>query len=149
VAVVAELAEVVEGVNDLLGLIHKVAETTSGEPVGWRDFHYRMSEAQRKAIDFAAATVAMRALADLDAEVLERSAHGSVRTMAMAPLLLTLRSSSPCTPGQRWQAFRSQMFSSRSETARDNLSPPFAILPLPSTVTDKTARGRGGMPRLL
>jgi hypothetical protein len=78
--------KVAEGANDLMRLIHKVAEATPGQSVGWRDIHYRLSKTQRREVDSAAATVAMAALAELGVGELERGARGAGRYKATAPL---------------------------------------------------------------
>lgn len=78
--------KVAEGANDLMRLIHKVAEATPGQSVGWRDIHYRLSKTQRREVDSAAATVAMAALAELGVGELERGVRGAGRYKATAPL---------------------------------------------------------------
>ena len=78
--------KVAEGANDLMRLIHKAAEATPGQSVGWRDIHYRLSKTQRRDVDSAAATAAMAALAELGVGELERGTRGAGRYKATAPL---------------------------------------------------------------
>ncbi len=78
--------QVAEGANELMRLIHKVAEGAGTHSIGWRDIHYRLSKAQRREIDSAAATVAMEALAELGVGEVERGARGAARYKACGPL---------------------------------------------------------------
>lgn len=78
--------QVAEGANELMRLIHKIAEGAGTHSIGWRDIHYRLSRAQRREVDSAAATVAMEALAELGVGEVERGARGAARYKACGPL---------------------------------------------------------------
>lgn len=78
--------QVAEGANDLMQLIHKIAEAAGVQSIGWRDIHYRLSKAQRREIDSAMATAAMEALAELGVGEVERGARGAARYKALGPL---------------------------------------------------------------
>ncbi len=78
--------QVAEGANDLMRLIHKIAEAAGTQSIGWRDIHYRLSKPQRRDIDSAAAAVAMEALEELGVGQVERGARGAARYKATEPL---------------------------------------------------------------
>lgn len=78
--------QVADGANELMRLIHKVAESAGAQSIGWRDIHGKLSKAQRREVDSAAATVAMQALAELGAGEVEIGSRGAARYKALRPL---------------------------------------------------------------
>jgi len=62
--------------SDLMRLVHRLAQA-SGGAIAWRDVAHRLSKAQRKEIDSAAAGAAADALAGMGLGQVERSARGA------------------------------------------------------------------------
>jgi Protein of unknown function (DUF3987) len=62
--------------SDLMRLVHRLAEASDG-PVAWRDVAHKLSKAQRKEIDSAAAGVAVDALAGMGLGTVERTPRGA------------------------------------------------------------------------
>jgi len=71
--------------NDLMKLIHRLA-TNAVNAIGWRDIAPRLSKAQRRDIDSAAAARAMEALAGMGAGELERGGRGALSYRATGVL---------------------------------------------------------------
>ena len=67
--------QVAEGANDLMRSIHAIAIAKGSAT--WHDISKRLSKAQRREIDSAAAAVAMDALAELGVGQVERSKRGT------------------------------------------------------------------------
>ena len=78
--------KVAEGANDLMRLIHKLAEAAPGQLIGWREIYSRLSKAQRREVDSATAAVAMQALEDLGVGDVELGNRGAARYRATAAL---------------------------------------------------------------
>ena len=68
-------AEVAEGANDLMRLIHRVAHSKG--TATWRNIYQTLSRGQRKEIDSATAAAAMKALEELGVGVVELSSRGT------------------------------------------------------------------------
>ena len=62
--------------SDLMRLVHRLAEA-SGGAIAWRDVAHKLSKAQRKEIDSAAAGAAVDALAGMGMGVVERTPRGA------------------------------------------------------------------------
>lgn len=62
--------------SDLMRLVHRLAQA-SGGAIAWRDVAHKLSKAQRKEIDSAAAGVAVEALAGMGMGVVERTPRGA------------------------------------------------------------------------
>lgn len=78
--------QVAEGANDLMRLIHKIAQAAGAESIGWRDVQPKLSKAQRREVDSAAAAAAMEALEELGVGRVERGARGGARYKALGGL---------------------------------------------------------------
>ena len=62
--------------SDLMRLVHRLAQA-SGGAIAWRDVAHKLSKAQRKEIDSAAAGAAVDALAGMGMGVVERTPRGA------------------------------------------------------------------------
>jgi hypothetical protein len=62
--------------SDLMRLVHRLAQA-SGGAIAWRDVAHKLSKAQRKEIDSAAAGVAVEALAGMGLGTVERTPRGA------------------------------------------------------------------------
>jgi len=62
--------------SDLMRLVHRLAQA-SGGAIAWRDVAHKLSKAQRKEIDSAAAGVAVEALAGMGMGTVERTPRGA------------------------------------------------------------------------
>ncbi len=62
--------------SDLMRMVHRLAQA-SGGAIAWRDLAQRLSKAQRKEIDSAAAGAAAEALAGMELGTVERTARGA------------------------------------------------------------------------
>jgi hypothetical protein len=71
--------------NDLMRLVHRLA-INAASAIGWRDIAPRLSKAQRRDIDSAAAAQAMEALAGMGAGELERGGRGALSYRATGVL---------------------------------------------------------------
>jgi hypothetical protein len=72
--------------NDLMRLVHRIAMEAQGQPIRWREIFIRLSGKQRKEIDSAAVSMAMRALVELGVGETELGARGALTYRATAPL---------------------------------------------------------------
>jgi hypothetical protein len=73
------------GSNQLMQTVHRAAVAAKG-PVAWKDIQNRLSHAQRKSTDPAAAAAAMQALADAGYGVVEKGKRGALSYRATRPL---------------------------------------------------------------
>ena len=80
-------ASIAEGAetNDLMRLVHRIAEATSG-PIRWSDVARRLSKQQRRDIDSAAAAAAMEALVELGVGEVDRGSRGGLSYRATGGL---------------------------------------------------------------
>jgi len=73
------------GGSQLIRTVHRAAEEAKG-PVAWKDIQNRLSHAQRKSTDAAAAAAAMQALADAGYGVVEVGKRGGTTYRATKEL---------------------------------------------------------------
>jgi hypothetical protein len=71
--------------SDLMRLVHRLAQA-SGGAIAWRDVAHKLSKAQRKEIDSAAAGVAVDALAGMGLGTVERTPRGAWSYLATGAL---------------------------------------------------------------
>jgi len=71
--------------SDLMRLVHRIAQA-SGGAIGWRDVAHRLSKAQRKEVDSAAAGAAVDALAVMGLGTVERTPRGAWSYLATGAL---------------------------------------------------------------
>jgi hypothetical protein len=73
------------GGSQLMRTVHRAAVAAKG-PIAWKDIQNRLSHAQRKSTDPAAAAAAMQALADAGYGVVEAGKRGALSYRATRPL---------------------------------------------------------------